>query len=221
MKKALAGLAVAACVSFSPLALANVPVVTAGNTVRFADGPGASPGGAFNLTVYNGTTAVGSFLSFCLEKNEYINFTSPYKVASISLEARNGGKGGAVNGADPLDYRTAWLYTQYMENPNALGTSWNNLTAIAKGTAMQQAIWVIEQEQASTTNAAANALITLAGGANWGDTGRVRVLNMVTAAGGRAQDQLYIMPVPEPETYAMFLAGLGLMGMIARRRRNS
>ena len=28
-------------------------------------------------------------------------------------------------------------------------------------------------------------------------------------------------PIPEPETNAMFLAGLGLMGFIARRRRNS
>ena len=27
-----------------------------------------------------------------------------------------------------------------------------------------------------------------------------------------------LTPVPEPETYAMFLAGLGLMGFIARRR---
>jgi hypothetical protein len=27
-------------------------------------------------------------------------------------------------------------------------------------------------------------------------------------------------PVPEPETYAMMLAGLGLMGFIARRRRD-
>jgi hypothetical protein len=26
--------------------------------------------------------------------------------------------------------------------------------------------------------------------------------------------------VPEPETYAMFMAGLGLMGFIARRRKN-
>ncbi|MDR3323361.1 MAG: PEPxxWA-CTERM sorting domain-containing protein, partial [Zoogloeaceae bacterium] len=26
--------------------------------------------------------------------------------------------------------------------------------------------------------------------------------------------------VPEPETYAMLLAGLGLVGLIARRRRN-
>ena len=29
-----------------------------------------------------------------------------------------------------------------------------------------------------------------------------------------------ITPVPEPETYAMFMAGLGLMGFIARRRKN-
>jgi hypothetical protein len=30
-----------------------------------------------------------------------------------------------------------------------------------------------------------------------------------------------ISPVPEPETYAMFLAGLGLMGTIALRRKSS
>ena len=32
--------------------------------------------------------------------------------------------------------------------------------------------------------------------------------------------QLYVMSVPEPETYAMLLAGLGLMGAIARRRNS-
>jgi hypothetical protein len=31
--------------------------------------------------------------------------------------------------------------------------------------------------------------------------------------------QITITPVPEPETYAMFLAGLGLMGAVARRRK--
>jgi hypothetical protein len=31
----------------------------------------------------------------------------------------------------------------------------------------------------------------------------------------------YTAPVPEPETYAMLLAGLGLMGTIARRRNKS
>ena len=31
----------------------------------------------------------------------------------------------------------------------------------------------------------------------------------------------YAMPVPEPETYAMLLAGLGLVGAIARRRKSA
>ncbi len=30
-----------------------------------------------------------------------------------------------------------------------------------------------------------------------------------------------ITPVPEPETYAMMLAGLGLMGWVARRRKGT
>lgn len=34
-----------------------------------------------------------------------------------------------------------------------------------------------------------------------------------------ARDQ-HVSPVPEPETYGMLLAGLGLVGFIARRRRN-
>ena len=29
-----------------------------------------------------------------------------------------------------------------------------------------------------------------------------------------------VTPVPEPESYAMFMAGLGVMGFIARRRKN-
>lgn len=33
--------------------------------------------------------------------------------------------------------------------------------------------------------------------------------------------QSSVTPVPEPETYALLLAGLGLMGTIARRRKNS
>jgi hypothetical protein len=38
-----------------------------------------------------------------------------------------------------------------------------------------------------------------------------------------AANQLFsrtVLAVPEPETYAMLLAGLGLMGMVARRRQN-
>jgi len=30
-----------------------------------------------------------------------------------------------------------------------------------------------------------------------------------------------LAPVPEPETYAMLLAGLGVMGFVAKRRKNT
>ena len=36
-----------------------------------------------------------------------------------------------------------------------------------------------------------------------------------------ADYSLNLAPVPEPETYAMLLAGLGLMGVIARRRKST
>lgn len=39
--------------------------------------------------------------------------------------------------------------------------------------------------------------------------------------GGSYGGVLQAMPVPEPETYAMFMAGLGLMGFMARRHKIS
>ena len=36
---------------------------------------------------------------------------------------------------------------------------------------------------------------------------------------GLSEVKFFTSAVPEPETYAMFLAGLGLMGAIARRRK--
>ena len=52
-------------------------------------------------------------------------------------------------------------------------------------------------------------------------------LGMIIFTGGQGQALPTLSfdgvaaPVPEPETYAMFLAGLGLLGAVARRRRQS
>jgi len=208
----------------SQVAFAQFNVV-ANDQIKFADGPGAHPGGAFNITVYdqNTTTVKGSFQSFCLEKNEYMDYTNFFKVAGVSTSAKNGGVGGAVAGADPLDVRTAWLYTQYIENPSALGaiSGWNAANAEARGTAMQQAIWFIEEEITGGLNTLASLLVTAAGNSGWTDVGRVKVLNVTYLNGNPSQDQLFITPVPEPEIYAMMAAGLGLMGFVARRRKQS
>lgn len=225
VKNSLIGLALAAGVVFASAAVAAVPVVNVGDTIRFADGPGAWPGGAFVLTAYSGssTTVTGSFQSFCLETDETMNYTGLFTVAGITNTANAGGAN--TNSGDALSLQTEWLYKQFMESAGALGITWNAQSAVDQGTAMQQAIWLLEGEITSTSNTTANNLIGLANtavAAGWTDIGdRVRVLNINYASGALAQDQLYIMPVPEPESYALFLAGLGLMGLIVRRRRSA
>jgi len=97
-------------------------------------------------------------------------------------------------------------------------TGWAAASAETRGTAMQNAIWFIENEITSVSGLA-SALVAAAGSSGWTDTGRVKILNVTTLSGGIAQDQLYITPVPEPEIYAMMAAGLGLMGFVARRRK--
>lgn len=42
---------------------------------------------------------------------------------------------------------------------------------------------------------------------------------LTALVGANNQDQVMATPIPEPETYAMLLAGLGLMGFVVRHRR--
>jgi len=53
-------------------------------------------------------------------------------------------------------------------------------------------------------------------GAWTGDTSRIRTLVSVT---GKGQNQLFIAAVPEPATWAMMVAGFGVIGSVLRRRR--
>lgn len=50
------------------------------------------------------------------------------------------------------------------------------------------------------------------------DTYAFRLIGSTLVTGGSYGGTLSVTAVPEPESYALFLAGLGLMGLIARRR---
>jgi hypothetical protein len=71
----------------------------------------------------------------------------------------------------------------------------------------------------------AQSFVTFANNAvtnGYATLGNVRVLNLYKDNNYTiyAQDQLVMLaPVPEPETYAMLLAGLGVMGAVVRRRK--
>lgn len=222
------GLAVAAAFAFS----AFMPAVSfaaqtifpvAGDKVKLFDvaGEGSSNGGAFRADV-QGKGTTDDFHTFCLEHNETFSYGELLTVAAINTGAVNGGVSGQTSGNyDPLDGRTAWLYTQYNSGTLA-GYTYND----ASGNALQNAIWFIEGEIGSVSGLA-QTFVTAANNSTWstfnGSTwvtntiGLVRVMNLVHADGSVSQDQLTM--IPEPETYAMLLAGLGLMGFMARRRK--
>jgi hypothetical protein len=145
----------------------------------------------------------------------------------------NGGSGSAamyvgdVAGSasfDPISYKTAYLYTQFSAGTLSNYDYSNATLREADANALQNAFWYLENEQPATYTLSGQALawVNEATAANWTNIGNVRVLNLYKdqAFTQIAQDQLYMTaPVPEPETYAMMLAGLGLIGFFGNRRR--
>lgn len=161
---------------------------------------------------FGGYEAGTVLTSFCVEKNEHFTPGSSY-YAVINTASVNGGIGGP--NPDPLDQRSAYLYTQFISgNP-----SFQNQKQL------QDAIWYIEEEIGCRNKYAGLADLAIRNG-DWSGLGTVRVLNLYTGYDGvnysaRVQDQLIsIVPVPVPG--AFLLAGIGtvLVGWMRRRHRN-
>jgi hypothetical protein len=163
--------------------------------------------------------AAGRFITFCVETNEYIQDGKTYDVVT-NTSAISGGSGGPS--PDPLDSRTAFLYTMFMNGTlDTLESSFTYLNA-ASGEALQDAIWSLEDEISSPSSGSlAGKLIALAqsnvDSGSWTGIGNVRILNL-TRNGEKAQDQLVMLPTPIPLPSAAGLAAVGL-GLVSVRRR--
>ncbi len=243
MKKNFVGQVFSAALVATPVLASQTASaeVVDGTIIKLTNGIGDNPGGAFNGSVVAGPVAGtwnNSFQSFCLEYQEHINFDTPYLVKNVTNHTVNalgaydtytGTELGHTSTQDPISAKTAWLFTQFF-NTGLSGSMWGSGDQATKNTALQQAIWAFEGERSfgsplndlaiTYKNNANNAILN-----GWSGIGNVRVLNLFGKdANGNytihKQDQLYMVSaVPEPETYAMLLAGLGLMGAIVRRRK--
>lgn len=173
--------------------------------------PISPPAGGFNAVFQS-----NSFTSYCVDLSQTFSWGSSFAVTPYSAATFFGS-----TRADAMNR----LYTQHF----------TEVDTITESAAFQLALWEIVQEGTSSYsltngNGSFYVVSTASGGSavslanTWlsglasGPTGgyQLTVLHSATK-----QDQLMPTPIPEPETYAMMLAGLGLLGLAARRRRAS
>jgi len=190
--------------------------------------------------------AANTFQTFCVEYSEEFN-DSQTLYAQINTASRFGGAGGAMPDPahpgmtfDPLDARTAFLYTKFSHGNLAGYNYTSGAGRSATAGQLQKAIWYLEQEipslDAGDTLALswvslANTAVAVGGEWDGMGIGNVRILNLWTDAthqdwDHRAQDQLVILDAPPQIATPLpgvATGGLALMGglVLGRRRRGT
>jgi hypothetical protein len=175
-------------------------------TIRLTVGPGqytgTGGGGEFKVLSYTDGEDLppfgplandpgGVFQTFCLESNENIAFSTTYAWTLDTVVVKGGFGGGSP---DPLDARTAYLYTKFWDGTLAGYVYAQGPGRAASATSLQLAMWKIEDELQSAELAAYNADAqaqaffaaadaAVAGGA-WSGLHDVRVLNLTDMSSG-------------------------------------
>lgn len=177
--------------------------------------------GNFSAGEFTGLWNGNSFSAMCVDVNHDLSFGTTYTNYTAMTPAAYGFTATQVG----LFNR---LYTDYYATSHTNGVN---------AAAFQIAVWEITYDGNGTLNLGANTFTLGSGGnatakstaASWlssltplaSSAWTFTVLDSQSVTGGQSatQDLLVAIPVPEPETYALLLAGLGLLGFVARHRK--
>lgn len=172
----------------------------------------STPSYSGNAGEFVGFLNGNSFATFCTDLAQTFYFNTTYTDYSVVDGAAAWGAAKSV----AMDKAVSYMLAS------------GGVTNADNSAAYQAMIWEVLYETsgtfsftggtftASSSNAAAQTALN---GVNWGSIAGQAVTHNVDQLYSRShQDFMVYAPVPEPETYAMMLAGLGLMGAVARRR---
>jgi hypothetical protein len=180
-----------------------------------------------------GGYSAGTILpTFCVEVGEYFTPGNSY-YAELNTSAISGGQdwAGGIYGqtprhsvsSDPIDSRTAYLFTMFIQDDSRF-TDQDKL---------QTAIHYIEAEDTTSNSYVTLADQAVAAGGEWygKGLGNVRVMNLWEQFNGQtfcgtSQDQLIMInpvpvPSPVPAPSAVILSSIGVFFAGYLRRRNS
>ncbi len=171
---------------------------------------------------YSFTSASGSFNTWCVDITHWLN---------------NGTTIYTLGGANELT--TAFGITgitRVNDLKKLVNEQYSNVNDQTTSAAFQLATWAImfgnpDQFGAyslnSTTFSTSSGITGGAQAQDWldhlgtaGNTGNYKISYFYQPVPG-SQNLIALTPVSEPETYAMLMAGLGLIGFVARRRKQS
>lgn len=200
-------------------------------TSNFGSSNGSYRGGEFTITTnaMDGawpSAVPGSFVSYCVQLSETF---SPGNLTGYAITSTANPLNQPPFSATQLD-QIGRLMTY------AYGTSGFNASNLTTGqaNAVQAAIWEILYQPVGSNwsnfdlatgdfhiNGALSGEMTTV--SSWVTGGNLTAMTSYQSyqvlSAGKSQD--FLVPVPEPESYALALAGLGVVGFALRRRRAS
>jgi len=231
----LAQTAMADTIRHDGLAFGSAGAFTLNDSTPTALGPLTGSAGAMNNTNLSGPTypAGTSFMAWCLDA-----FTPLLNTTDYTLQS--GGSfysGASAYIATDLTRLASYVFdntTPAFSNAGFAGGA----NATIQSSAFQLAVWEIVNDSGGTGsynitsgdfNVSSGDAGTLALSNNWlsvVNSGSYAISQdlgvwVQNCSGGNCTQDLGVFTsmIPEPETYAMLLAGLGLMGFVARRRK--
>ena len=194
---------------------ASAYTVTEGGTSAGADGVKSSHAGAittdFNLSLVNPIGYLGGGVVFGDSSGSWASppaDTTNY----FSVGPSTGGTTATISLGFDSDY-----FGYYGGSPDLYNSIelWNSGSMVGSFTGAELAA-AIPHPADGNQSVGAYVNISASNASEYFDT-----IKILSTSNAFETDNHAVTQVPEPESYAMFMAGLGLMGFIARRRKNS